>query len=361
MKLEWLEAVVTVAQFGSFSEAADLIPCAQSTVSRQIRNAEDELGVTIFSRSSNSNVVKLTPEGEMVLPEIKELIGSYSSLRVRVGEVKAKGKQIPLVLGLDSNTFSSKTKAALHYYKNEINNNKVQEIYYIGSNDVKQLDNNDGGKEQKNEAHIVDLLSAMSLIEFASRERFEGSTQFFEYQTPDESPYSLSIFQSANDVFKSRYLYPFKAFGYFWKHYKTNIYPDEKNKIKDDGNRFTVKTYYKYCFEDDLNDNFKTFKNNLEEFLIMKGSNYDYSYESWLKELNFNDFNPFLLENKYDKMINKGRNPNSFITDNPKGNIIAEYDSNAGTMKGKHKSSDRSKQSIFIEIASIACMKLAVN
>ena len=262
---------------------------------------------------------------------------------------------------IDSNTFSSKSKAALYYYKNEINQ-KVQEVYYIGSNEVKQFDNNDGGKDQKNQAHIVELLSAMSLIEFASREqeRLKGNTKFFEYQTPDESPYTLGVFHSANDMFKSRYLYPFKAFGYFWKHYKSNIFPNAQKKVKDDGGFLaSAKVYYKYCFKDGVGDQFTTFKNNMEAFLFKKGENDDFSFESWLHELDFNEFRPFFLKNSYDKMINKGNRPGSFITNNTNDNIISEYDSNASTMMKDHKSANRSKQSIFIEIASVACMKLA--
>ena len=97
----------------------------------------------------------------------------------------------------------------------------------------------------------------------------------------------------------------------------------------------------------------------MEAFLFKKGENDDFSFESWLHELDFNEFRPFFLENSYDKMINKGNRPGSFITNNTNDNIISEYDSNANTMMKDHKSAGRPKQSIFIEIASVACMKLA--
>ena len=81
MKLEWLEAVAAVVKYRSFSEAAETIPCAQSSVSRYVRSAEDELGVILFDRSSNSNSVSLTPDGERTLPLIEQLLEDWVALQ----------------------------------------------------------------------------------------------------------------------------------------------------------------------------------------------------------------------------------------------------------------------------------------
>ena len=112
MKLEWLEAVLAVARTGSFSEAAEEIPCAQSTVSRHVKNAEAELGVGLFRRSSNSNVVRLTQAGEELMPDIERILTAYDSLQRRVLRHKAS-RQLPVTLGLDGNTFSASSKARL--------------------------------------------------------------------------------------------------------------------------------------------------------------------------------------------------------------------------------------------------------
>lgn len=112
MKLEWLEAVVAVAKLRSFSEAAETIPCAQSSVSRHVRSVEEELGVTLFDRSSNSNAVLLTAEGKQVLPLIEHLLEDWSALR-DAPPCRGGNRQFPLRLGLDRWMFSSSSKGNL--------------------------------------------------------------------------------------------------------------------------------------------------------------------------------------------------------------------------------------------------------
>lgn len=71
---------------------------------------------------------------------------------------------------INSLTFNSKAKAALTYYQAELYD-KLNEIYYIGCLKKKEAyPNFEGGKEQRNNAHVIELLSAMSVIEFAKRD-----------------------------------------------------------------------------------------------------------------------------------------------------------------------------------------------
>lgn len=269
---------------------------------------------------------------------------------------------------IDSNTFYSKTKAALYYYENAINE-KVQEIYYIGVPNPKKIENNDGGSDQKNEAHIVDLLSAMSIIEFGSRPDMEldveaTSANSYIYNATEDSDYTLDVFAGkGQENLLGRYLYPFKSFGYFWSHYRTNIKPNGSGKVADcpTGLFSSPKVYYKYCFMDKSNDSFRAFKGSLENFLFMKNSqrsDFDYSYESWLKELDKMGFSPFLLDERHDytTMVKKGK---SSITGNTKDNIVAKYDNIASIKMKEDKEKNASKQTVFINMASAACMELA--
>lgn len=112
MKIEWLETVMQVAKTCSFSEASELIPCSQSSVSRQVRSAEDELGVILFHRSSNSNLVTLTSSGEDLLPAIQKLLDDYKDLQQCVQNANAQRKA-PLILGVAGQTFSSSSRATL--------------------------------------------------------------------------------------------------------------------------------------------------------------------------------------------------------------------------------------------------------
>ena len=69
---------------------------------------------------------------------------------------------------IDSNTFISKTKAALSYYAlNVSGNNSLNRLYYIGDEFANNRQKGaDGAADQKNEAHFVELASALAIIDF---------------------------------------------------------------------------------------------------------------------------------------------------------------------------------------------------
>ncbi|MFZ4400603.1 MAG: hypothetical protein ACOYO1_11255 [Bacteroidales bacterium] len=69
---------------------------------------------------------------------------------------------------IDSKDFISKTKAALYYYNNNLNSS-VNAFYYTAFNDdIDTYDNKPGSNNQKNKAHIVEMASALSIIDFMS-------------------------------------------------------------------------------------------------------------------------------------------------------------------------------------------------
>lgn len=71
---------------------------------------------------------------------------------------------------INSSTFISKTKAALKYYENNVTGNpsSVNALYYIGDTRTKQYENEEGGEKQENKAHIVEMASALAVIDFMS-------------------------------------------------------------------------------------------------------------------------------------------------------------------------------------------------
>lgn len=70
MKFSQLRAVVAVAEYGSFSEAALELQLSQSAVSYAIATLEEELGVPLFSRGRHGAV--LTPAGEPVVDHARQ-------------------------------------------------------------------------------------------------------------------------------------------------------------------------------------------------------------------------------------------------------------------------------------------------
>ncbi|WP_017186845.1 LysR family transcriptional regulator [Alkalibacillus haloalkaliphilus] len=69
MELRQLKYFIKVAELEHVSEAADQLHVAQSAVSRQIANLEEELGVELFLRGGRK--IRLTPVGEVFLERIK--------------------------------------------------------------------------------------------------------------------------------------------------------------------------------------------------------------------------------------------------------------------------------------------------
>lgn len=88
---------------------------------------------------------------------------------------------------IDSSTFISKAKAALHYYdENIIKNNSVNYVYYIADrySSGKVYENSEGGISQQNKAHYIELISALAIKDFAKKSTDNGmgnSTEVKEY------------------------------------------------------------------------------------------------------------------------------------------------------------------------------------
>ena len=72
MDIRVLRYFLTVAKEESFSRAADALYLSQPTLSRQIRDREDELGVQLLTRT-NRNVV-LTPKGQRLRKRAQEIV-----------------------------------------------------------------------------------------------------------------------------------------------------------------------------------------------------------------------------------------------------------------------------------------------
>jgi LysR family glycine cleavage system transcriptional activator len=84
--LQGLQALVEVANSGSFTQAAQTLCLTQSAVSRQIQQLESHFGVAMFVRSSRS--LRLTPEGEQVLASARLIFEQLKTLEDRIAPQK---------------------------------------------------------------------------------------------------------------------------------------------------------------------------------------------------------------------------------------------------------------------------------
>lgn len=114
MELRHLRYFVSVAEALSFTKAAEKLHTAQPSLTRQIKNLEDELGVRLLHRTKQK--VTLTDEGRSFLIDAKRLLALAAETvesvrRLRTGEVRA------LNIGYVSNLFYDllpKTLEAFH-------------------------------------------------------------------------------------------------------------------------------------------------------------------------------------------------------------------------------------------------------
>ena len=78
---------------------------------------------------------------------------------------------------IDSSTFISKAKSALAYYEQNIaRNNSIDALYYLADDVAKSYENHEGGTMQRNDAHLIEFLSATAIVDFVNSTFIDGIT-----------------------------------------------------------------------------------------------------------------------------------------------------------------------------------------
>ena len=184
----------------------------------------------------------------------------------------------------DSDTFMSKTKAALAYYDNNLNN--LDALYYIGDPAQQSYKNVAGGAKQKNQAHFIEFASALAIIDFAKNASsfVNGEVVYKEYGIKNDTRgITLTDLESVD---YNMLCHPMTEFTLFCQYMQNKLESsvDQKWIIQGEPN-----------YKQDLFDNMDY--NNLKLFV-------DY-YMTWLKEMKDNDrsFEPFNLNVTNDNVF----------------------------------------------------------
>ena len=82
MELEQLRIFVAVAETGSFTKGAKRLYISHSSTSRAVSALEEEFGLRLIDRSNH--VTCLTPAGEVLFNEAKELLAFAETIKKRV-------------------------------------------------------------------------------------------------------------------------------------------------------------------------------------------------------------------------------------------------------------------------------------
>src|SRR5687768_15215485 len=99
LEVRHLQALVAVAEAGTFGKAAESLGYTQSAVSQQIAALEKAAGAAMFERPGGPRPVRLTPAGTVLLEHARAVL---AELRVAATEVEAiaRGDRGRLRVGL---------------------------------------------------------------------------------------------------------------------------------------------------------------------------------------------------------------------------------------------------------------------
>jgi hypothetical protein len=172
---------------------------------------------------------------------------------------------------IDPKQFNAKTFAAQLYYANYIKNS-VDALYYVGDNTLKSsYPNCLGGSEQKNPAHVIELMGALSIIHFTNeieRNGNEADTKYIDFilNAQDETEMNSGYF---GDLDLKQSLVRMWMFKRFYE-----IYLPEYLKKKPIPTGLANIGFNENCYEDGQNG----LSAAIKAFLG--------NYESWVKDLN---------------------------------------------------------------------------
>lgn len=203
---------------------------------------------------------------------------------------------------IDSNTFVSKSIAALKYYADNIcNNNSINALYYIGDNQSNDQTGADGSASQQNNAHFVELASALSIIDFMSYKgdqlQVENSKvlnpMYFEYGLKKESnSISFDDLSSATYDIIAKPLARFSLFNTYMESHYENICNNKNTVHIYDGINKLDKENLNIRFRQSINNFYTHFKNWISEM-----SNSNVSFHA----LNLSQ----IEDNIFNQVINK--------------------------------------------------------
>lgn len=85
MNLKQIKYVITLADIGSFSEAAELLGISQPSLSQYIKKIETELGTELFERASGK--VRLTDAGNVYLKTGKQMLRLQQNMENKLKDI----------------------------------------------------------------------------------------------------------------------------------------------------------------------------------------------------------------------------------------------------------------------------------
>jgi hypothetical protein len=107
---------------------------------------------------------------------------------------------------IDSSLFNTKTKAALSYYEQGLKSpngqHQLNALYYLGDRSTHLTRNSEGGATQRNDAHFVELVGALAVVNFTqlTEEELQRNDNFFEFSAEDEAQMTFSSLDASQTL-----------------------------------------------------------------------------------------------------------------------------------------------------------------
>lgn len=121
MNLQQLEYVLEVRRCGSINKASQTLFVTQPALSLAIKDLEEELGFTLFVRSSRG--IHPTNEGSMFLNAIESVVSQIDQIKNQY--TAEEGPSRPAVLRISSSRYSFVLNALIKFYSHYFKNLKL--------------------------------------------------------------------------------------------------------------------------------------------------------------------------------------------------------------------------------------------
>ena len=127
MEIRHLEYFIEVARYKNFSKAAAAVHVSQPSISKAIKELEEELGKPLFSRTTKH--VYLSEAGEAILKEVEDIVYSFRNINtmLRDNEQLEEGK---IHIGIPPITAITSFGRMLISFKNNYPKIKIQLFEY---------------------------------------------------------------------------------------------------------------------------------------------------------------------------------------------------------------------------------------
>jgi DNA-binding transcriptional LysR family regulator len=116
--LRELQAVLAVAELGSFRRAATALGYTQSALSHQVSALETALGQSLFLRPGGRAQVRLTPAGEAVCRRARRALSEVEAVAADA-EQAARGENVRVRIGVTQTSAAEIMPAALRAFRDD--------------------------------------------------------------------------------------------------------------------------------------------------------------------------------------------------------------------------------------------------